>query len=71
MTKKQHYMTRDERHQLEAMHRNRIPVAEIARQLGFCRQTIYDELKRGPIRIPALTGMRCATQQTRASRSMS
>ena len=47
MKKKQHYMTRDERHQLEAMHRNRIPVAEIARQLGFCRQTIYNELKRG------------------------
>lgn len=47
MTKKQHYMTRDEREQLEAMRRNRIPVAEIARQLGFCRQTIYDELKRG------------------------
>lgn len=47
MTKKQHYMTRDERQQLEAMRRNRIPVAEIARQLGFCRQTIYDELKRG------------------------
>ena len=47
MTKKQHYMTKDERQQLEALRRNRIPVAEIARQLGFCRQTIYDELKRG------------------------
>lgn len=34
MTKKQHYMTRDERQQLEAMRRNHIPVAEIARQLG-------------------------------------
>ena len=44
---KQHYMTRDERYQLEAMHRNKIPVAEIARQLGFSRQTIYNELKRG------------------------
>lgn len=33
--KKQHYMTRDERCQLEAMHRNMISVAEIARQLGF------------------------------------
>ena len=44
---KKHYMTRDERAQLEALQRNRIPVSEIARQLGFCRQTIYDELKRG------------------------
>ncbi|WP_312613227.1 IS30 family transposase [Oscillibacter sp.] len=47
MMKKQHYMTHDERQQLEAMRRNRIPVAEIARQLGFCRQTIYNELKTG------------------------
>ena len=47
MTKKQHYMTEAERWQLEAMRRNRIPVAEIARQLGFTRQTIYNELKRG------------------------
>lgn len=47
LMRKQHYMTRDERYQLEAMHRNKIPVAEIARQLGFCRQTIYNELKRG------------------------
>lgn len=42
-----HYMTREERHQLEAMRRNKIPVAEIARQLGFTRQTIYNELRRG------------------------
>ena len=47
MTKKQHYMTNDERQQLEAMYRNRIPVAKIAQQLGFCKQTIYNELKRG------------------------
>ena len=47
MTKKQHYMTEAERWQLEAMRRNKIPVAEIARQLGFTRQTIYNELKRG------------------------
>jgi len=49
MARKQHYMTRDERQQLEAMHRNRIPIAEIARQLGFCRQTIYNELCRGKV----------------------
>lgn len=47
MTKKQHYMTEKERQQLEAMRRNKIPVAEIARQLGFCVKTIYNELKRG------------------------
>lgn len=47
MKRKQHYMTEGERHELEAMRRNRIPVAEIARQLGFSRQTIYNELRRG------------------------
>ena len=40
-------MTRDERQQLEALRKAKIPVAQIARQLGFCRQTIYNELKRG------------------------
>lgn len=45
--KKQHYMTRDERQQLEALYTAGIPVAKIARQLGFCRQTIYNEIKRG------------------------
>lgn len=47
MTKKQHYMTRDERYKLEALRRAGIPVARIAAQLGFSRQTIYNELKRG------------------------
>lgn len=45
--RKQHYMTEQERHQLEAMRRNKIPVREIARQLGFCERTIYYELRRG------------------------
>lgn len=49
MTKKQHYMTRDERLQLEALSRAKIPVAQIARQLGFSRQTIYNELRRGAV----------------------
>ena len=44
---KQHYMTEQERHQLEAMRRNKIPVRGIARQLGFCERMIYYELKRG------------------------
>lgn len=47
MAKKQHYMTRDERLQLEALSRAKIPVTQIARQLGFSRQTIYNELQRG------------------------
>ena len=47
MTKKQHYMTRDERYQLEALRRAKIPISRIARQMGFTRQTIYNELKRG------------------------
>ena len=47
MTKKQHYMTRDERLQLEALYRAKIPVSQIAKQLGFSRQTIYNELRRG------------------------
>lgn len=45
--RKQHYMTEQERHQLEAMRRNKIPMREIARQLGFCERTIYYELRRG------------------------
>lgn len=47
MTKKQHYMTEMERNQLEGMLRAGKPVAWIARELGFCRQTIYNEIKRG------------------------
>ena len=47
MTKKQHYMTPNERQQLEALYNARVPVARIARQLGFCRQTIYNEIKLG------------------------
>lgn len=45
--KGQHYMSRDQRQQLEALYTAGIPVAQIARQLGFCRQTIYTEIKRG------------------------
>lgn len=46
--KKQHYMTHDERQQLEALYNHaRLPVSQIAKKLGFCRQTIYNELKLG------------------------
>lgn len=47
MVKKQHYMTRDERTKLEALLQAGLPVAQIALQLGFCRQTIYNEIKLG------------------------
>ena len=43
----QHYMTRDERFILEGMYMAGAGVTEIARKLGFCRQTIYNEIKRG------------------------
>lgn len=48
MTKKQHYMTYAERLKLEALHNSaKWSVARIAATLGFCRQTIYNELKLG------------------------
>lgn len=42
-----HYMTAEERIRLEAWRAAKMPVAWIARQLGKCRQTIYNELHRG------------------------
>lgn len=42
-------MTRDERLQLEALSRAKLPVTQIAHQLGFSRQTIYNELRRGAV----------------------
>lgn len=47
MAKKQHYMTYRERIQLETLLRHKIPVAQIARELEFSRQTIYREIRRG------------------------
>lgn len=43
----QHYMTERERYQLEAYLRVGKPKAWIARIMGFCRQTIYNEIHRG------------------------
>lgn len=45
--RKQHYMTEQERYQLEALLKAGIPKAKIARQLGFSRQMIYNEIQRG------------------------
>lgn len=47
MTKKQHYMRYDERIRLEEKLRYKVPVAQIARELGFSPRTIYNEIKRG------------------------
>lgn len=47
MGQKQHYMTKDERFILEGMYLAGAGVTEIARKLGFCRQTIYNEIRRG------------------------
>ena len=47
MTKKQHYMTKDKRYKLEALLEANIPVTQITKQMGFCRQTIYNEMKIG------------------------
>lgn len=45
--KKQHYMTEKERYLLEGFLRAKKPVSWIAREMGFCRKTIYNEIKRG------------------------
>ncbi len=47
MTKKQHYMTEHERYKLEAYLQAGKKPGWIARKLGFCRQTIYNEIERG------------------------
>lgn len=47
----QHYMTPEERQQLEALAKAGHSVQEIAAQLGFCRQTIYNELKLGAVQV--------------------
>ena len=43
----QHYMTYEERIRLETLLREKRSVAYIAGKLGFSRQTIYNEIKRG------------------------
>lgn len=47
MTKKQHYMTEEERYKLEAYLEAGQSRSWIARQMGFCRKTIYNEIQRG------------------------
>ena len=45
MTKKQHYMTENERYKLEGYLDTGMPVSWISQQMGFCRKTIYNEIK--------------------------
>lgn len=47
----QHYMTANERYRLEAYLRAQKPVAWISQVMGFCRQTIYNEIKRGLVHV--------------------
>ena len=40
-----HYMTQEEREQLEILYNEeRLKAPAIARRMGFCKQTIYNEL---------------------------
>lgn len=43
----QHYMTKKERIILETLLDERKPVSYIAKKLGCCRQTVYNEIHRG------------------------
>lgn len=47
MERKQHYMTERERYKLEAYLRAGKGISWIAQEMGFCRQTIYNEMRRG------------------------
>lgn len=47
MTKGQKIMSWEQRIRLEEKLRYKAPIAQIARELGFSRQTIYNEIKRG------------------------
>lgn len=49
--KGQHYMTEKERYQLEAYLRAGKAKAWIAKEMGFCRQTIYNEIYRGKVNL--------------------
>lgn len=44
---KNKYLTERERYQIEALYKLKTPVKDIARILGKCKATIYNELKRG------------------------
>ena len=69
-----HHMTWEERLKLDALRRAGVSVADCAQQLGFCQQTIYNELKRGECDVVHevngyLRDMK-STRQIRDSKSM-
>ena len=66
-----HYMTYPERIRLETLLGEKRSISYIARKLGFSRQTIYNEIRREPICIPATIGRRNATPPRKHSRSQS
>ena len=47
MTNGQKIMSWEQRIRLEEKLRYKVPIAQIARELGFSRRTIYNEIKRG------------------------
>ena len=47
MTKGQKIMSWEQRIRLEEKLRYKVPITQIARELGFSRRTIYNEIKRG------------------------
>ena len=58
MGRKQHYMTWEERCKLEALRDADVPVSQIVKTLGLCKQAIYNELHRGEYtRIVTRNGM--------------
>lgn len=50
----QHYMTEKERYKLEAYLRAGKPKAWVAKEMGFCRQTIYNEIRQGEVHVVRL-----------------
>lgn len=42
-----HYMTKEERIIMQTLLNEKKPVSYIARKLGCCRQTVYNEIRRG------------------------
>lgn len=44
---KRHNFSYDDRIRLETMLKLKVPVSRIASELGYCRQTIYNEIRRG------------------------
>lgn len=66
-----HYMTYPERIRLETLLGEKRSISYIARKLGFSRQTIYNEIRRGTYLHTCAIGRRNATPPRKHSRSQS